>query len=862
MSINLLFSFFIRPIELVLEFIFSSVYKISGNVGLSVVFVGIIMNILILPIYIRADKISFDFNEKRKRMEPWIALINKAFKGDERFMMTQALYRENNYSSLSVLSGSLSILFEVPFFIAGFHLLSGLRIVEGVSFLFIKDLSLPDGIFSVGAFTVNILPILMTVINLISSFIYTKDQPRSTKIQTYVLAAVFLVLLYDSPSCLVLYWTTNNLFSLIKNIVLILMGEKLKTIKKPSIPKIRLFTYKPTSKDHIITFMGLLFTAVLTGVQVSSDVIGSNIFAFTDINNFIDPNYFVLNSFLIAAGLYVLWGGIIYFMLRDYGKNLMQYLILVYSGICTIDYFSFNSNGTLTTQLVFYAEKNDNMKILLNIFVIVIIFALFAILFKNNKSIATGILAIEFISVTILSFINIYHIEKEIRNSMYLYDQEVVSNINLSAEGKNVIVIMLDKGMGSIIPYILNEDPGLMEVFDGFTFYPNTLSFGPYTMSGSPSLYGGYEYTPDAINQRDNILLRDKQNEALLVMPVNFAQNGFDVTVCDPTMAGYRWIPDCRIYDDYPQIHSYLMSGAFNDYIDGPRNYKIYERNFFCYGLFRTSPLFMRSLLYDDSMFNAADREYYFDFVQNVISPSEARGYNLDFLDAYTTLRALPSLTTFDNENDSFIMFPNNTAHDPWLLSEPSYEPALIVDNNEYDYEHYDRFTVGEQTLNVDNNINYGYYQCLMCSLRELGNWFDYLKENGCYDNTRIIIVADHGNDYYEQYEYNNINLGSFNPLLLVKDFDSHGFTVSDEFMTNAQTPFFAFEGIIDNPVNPSTGNRMVSRLGEDHFEVMFNDDVVFEDIYEYRTFSRSIWYEVTPGNILSPDNWRYEGEW
>ena len=73
---------------------------------------------------------------------------------------------------------------------------------------------------------------------------------------------------------------------------------------------------------------------------------------------------------------------------------------------------------------------------------------------------------------------------------------------------------------------------------------------------------------------------------------------------------------------------------------------------------------------------------------------------------------------------------------------------------------------------------------------------------------------------------------------------------------------FFAFEGIIDNPVNPSTGNRMVSRLGEDHFEVMFNDDVVFEDIYEYRTFSRSMWYEVTPGNILSPDNWRYEGEW
>ena len=38
------------------------------------------------------------------------------------------------------------------------------------------------------------------------------------KVQTYGLAAVFLVLLYQSPSGLVFYWTLNNLFSLIKNV--------------------------------------------------------------------------------------------------------------------------------------------------------------------------------------------------------------------------------------------------------------------------------------------------------------------------------------------------------------------------------------------------------------------------------------------------------------------------------------------------------------------------------------------------------------------------------------------------------------------------------------------------------------------
>jgi len=60
MQFNYLYSFFIRPIELILEFIFSSVYKLTGNIGVSIIFVGLIMNILILPIYMRADKITKD----------------------------------------------------------------------------------------------------------------------------------------------------------------------------------------------------------------------------------------------------------------------------------------------------------------------------------------------------------------------------------------------------------------------------------------------------------------------------------------------------------------------------------------------------------------------------------------------------------------------------------------------------------------------------------------------------------------------------------------------------------------------------------------------------------------------------------
>jgi len=47
--------------------------------------------------------------------------------------------------------------------------------------------------------------------------VYAKGFPLKDKIPLYLIAAVFLVLLYGTPSGLVLYWMMNNIFSLVKN---------------------------------------------------------------------------------------------------------------------------------------------------------------------------------------------------------------------------------------------------------------------------------------------------------------------------------------------------------------------------------------------------------------------------------------------------------------------------------------------------------------------------------------------------------------------------------------------------------------------------------------------------------------------
>ena len=203
----------IKPLELFFETVYSVANRSTGNVAVSIVMLSLVVNLLVLPLYARADKIQAEASEKQKSMEKWVKHIRKTFRGEERLMMLQTYYRQQHYNPLSVLLESVPLLLQVPFFIAAYNFLSGLEMLKGMPLGPIRDLSAPDAVFMIGSFPVNILPILMTLINVISGMIYTKNQPLKMKLQINGMALLFLILLYNSPSGLVFYWTCNNIFS-------------------------------------------------------------------------------------------------------------------------------------------------------------------------------------------------------------------------------------------------------------------------------------------------------------------------------------------------------------------------------------------------------------------------------------------------------------------------------------------------------------------------------------------------------------------------------------------------------------------------------------------------------------------------
>ena len=105
-------------------------------------------------------------------------------------------------------------------------------------------------------------------------------------------------------------------------------------------------------------------------------------------------------------------------------------------------------------------------------------------------------------ALVFMSIMNVHQINRQISET----DFSLINNtedlyFNLSRKGQNVVVIMLDMGISGYVPYIMEERPELKEKFSGFVYYPNTISFGMHTNFGAPALYGGYEYSPAAMNR-------------------------------------------------------------------------------------------------------------------------------------------------------------------------------------------------------------------------------------------------------------------------------------------------------------------------------------------------------------------------
>lgn len=766
-----------------------------------------------------------------------------------------------------ILRAVLSLFLQGCCLAASWRFFTSLRFIRGMSFGLIRDLGAPDALIQIGGTAVNLLPILAGICLLAAGLIRTRALPLPHRICCCAAAAGGAILLYGGPSGLALFWAGNSAISLIRQAGGLGSRDMALNVRQQ----------KTDRNNRILLVCCCLYMAVLTGLLIPSEIIGASPAEFMDAHYYRNPDRYLLSSALTACGTFAIWGVAYGMLLSPKGRKHYTLGIAIVGAFSAVDYMFFGgSYGIISSSLRYETGIAAQIgAILLNIGCIAALTALIIFVRKRWPVVLRAFFLYGCIALVVLSVINITKIESKAGEIKSIAENQTdeKATFALDRKGKNVAVIMLDRTINGFVPFILNEKPELAKQFDGFTYYPNTLSYGYHTNIAAPALFGGYEYRPDGLAARAELTLQDKHDEALKVMPVNFLREGYEVTVCDAPYANYQWIPDMSIYDEYPEIRTFNTIGTFDEYKEQIQNWleHLRDRNLFCYSLFRSAPPALQGILYDNGNYLEMDAN-----ANN--EGSQLFGVSADFLNSYMVMTNLAGMTEITEEGkNTFLMLTNEMTHNVIELQKPDYTPQKHVDNTEYEAEHGIRYAADGRELDLRNcsELVRIHYDSDMAAFIQLGKWFDELRRNGVYDNTRIIIVSDHGcylgltgvnlaetdpglPDPAEYEKDQWADTTCYNPVLMVKDFGASGFVTDDCFMTNADVPTLAFEGTVADPVNPFTGNPVTSdakeeaeqHLVESAWDIMTNNGTFF---------THPLWITFRGKNIFDPAGWSVE---
>lgn len=378
---------------------------------------------------------------------------------------------------------------------------------------------------------------------------------------------------------------------------------------------------------------------------------------------------------------------------------------------------------------------------------------------------------------------------------------------HFSRTGRNVAVLFSDRAISSFFPYILRQFPELRDKFSGFVYYPNTVSFGYTTHQAIGAVMGGYEYTMEAKNKRTGETNQAKYNESISVMPKLFLDAHFSVTISEIPDEEWRFNNDT--YRRYKEIKTYYFGDRFiAPYLalrgdtyrtTGEKPDGIIKKRILGFCLMQTAPPLLRDLIYDDAR-----------YLQKKIETE-----NLAALQEYAALYFLDALTDGEGKGGTFAFISCGLTHEGALMQEPDYIPNTGLDESNASCGYYEYKLPPSMAGGTKSDLLY--YHVNAASMLLFTKWFDCLRSLGVYDNTRIIIVSDHGYDIptpaFGESDDGKMH-AYFNPLLMVKDFDAKGAVHEDNtFMTNADTLLIASKGLPVSGANPYTGRKFIDTV-------------------------------------------------
>ena len=966
---DILYNITIYPIEFIIEivfYLFNNVFK-SGY-ATSLFFLSWVINFISLPLYNIAESWQAKERAIQEKMKPMIDNIKAVYKGDQRYLLIRTCQRINGYKTIYAFRGTLGLLIQIPFFLAAYNFIHNLSGLQLGGFLFIKDFSKPDGILNIGNISVNILPFIMTLFSLLAGLVYSKKLRFKESLPLYIVSLIFLVLLYNSPSGLVFYWTLNCLFSLIKNIfieyklykvfvvnknkilkcynvffviltIIFILLLSLGNIEKKgylsdfsferfeeenisyhfklfyyskifrhndiygvkvdknklnndsiidikfedngspygnivlndyieNIGKIEVY-YKLFIKKYIINILIILFIlfilfnsykyifkifsdgflekrnlliissclviSVLSGLFISSSLIGNSP------TEFKNPFDLIINDFSMSLGLFLFYPLFIYILFSEKIKNYLTLLLIFLASFVLVNTFIMKGNY-ININADFVFDNTDLLKaslkeILLTIILTVVLISIIILIIKKKKLIF--IINIYFIVILALIGVSIFDISKIIKEHNKLKNIQVdnkssdIKIFNMSKTGKNVFVFVLDRAINSYWLDAFERFTNYKKDFDGFIFYPNTVSFSDFTATAA-SLYGGYDYLPYEISANGGYNLEEKHNQALLTISLALEKYNYKSTMLNIPYANFQLYNYLNIHTnikayDNNTIYEYSINKYLNIQTNDYANNNSFNKKIMRFSIFRMLPINLRYDFYRDKGW--------------FLSSSSFPRINSS-IRYYSMLLSTPFFVSIKQRGDYYNSLYNIITHEPDFFSSDflPYSELKEVDNKDL------------IIYKDDNSVRHFYAN--VASINCITNFITYLKKNNIYDNTKIIIVSDHGRNVNTKAFDKNIEFANwYNALLMYKDFNSKGeIKIDTNFMTIADTPYLATKHIpnIKNPFN----NKLITNDYKTNGAYIIMPNSLEPSQQFSNRYNFNVYYHVKD-NIFDINNWK-----
>ena len=346
---------------------------------------------------------------------------------------------------------------------------------------------------------------------------------------------------------------------------------------------------------------------------------------------------------------------------------------------------------------------------IISIVVFIIVSGLVAfssIKFKTDKVVKyTGAVAGVVLVMLLSSFITTLTTTK----NLYTKDVTIASttkNVDMASTDENFFIFLLDAVDSVEFDDVMSNDKEFKDLFTDFTYYKDTMSVYPYTRDSIPFILSGI--WNDNKMQFSEYSTYALDNSKLLkeLNKKNYSTNIYESEL--------KW-------NSYEALKNDNIVG-----LEGKMDSNIYIREQTKYILFK-----------------------YLPFPLKKYSKIE----KLDF-------------------NDTKII----SDYTPFSWSNPVYYKHIkesAIEKTDKKYFQFLHIEGGHVPHDQDRNVEYipdgtgTYKQKLEACLTIIKSYINRLKENGVYDNSNIIIMADHGYNYDDVY-------GRQNPILFIKGKNEH----------------------------------------------------------------------------------------